>query len=351
MQRMLLAVFLSIFTAVLAVSAQSLDDPDLTPEERRRAIREQESRWNMSPEDLLLFDRRRARETTQVTSLGGLVERFRILPGQTTELVLQSGTRISIPQGAFVLPQGAEEITAEVVELRRPEDFAFAGISTEMSNNGRPAILESAGMVHLRFLWKATEVILASSARLRLEMEPAAYGTFNVYRRNESGSWDLRGPARENRSVSQPDCQGECPSVSTLIFDRIDRGGWWNFDQPKDEFTCITGTVRGKEGGQVRGMGVYRNWSSYGESVPEKPGRFVMNVMRGELAKVVSVHEKTNKAWIGTIPAFRTQDLITHTKLENASKCQEIGTIEMKEVPLDTLKDKKRFLDAISWEG
>lgn len=352
MQRVFLVCLLCVFSFVLAVSAQSLDDPALSPEDRMRAIREQENRWNMRPEDLLLLEERppRRREAEPLaTGLESMAEMFPVFPGQTSELVLKSGTRITLPPGSLRLPAGASNVRAEVIELRRPEDFAFAGISTEMSNNGRPAILESAGMVRLRFLWNTTEVLLASSARLRMEMEPAAYGSFNVYRRNETGAWDLRGPAEENRRPAE--CQGECPTVSTLIFDKIDRGGWWNFDEPKEEFTCITGIVQGKPDATVRGMGVYRNWTSYGQPVPEKPGRFVMNVMRGEQAKVVSVLEKTNKAWIGTLPAFRTQDLVTHTKLENGSKCQEIGTLEMKEVPLDTLKEKKRFLDAIGWEG
>ncbi|MCE9597545.1 MAG: hypothetical protein K8S54_06215 [Spirochaetia bacterium] len=353
MQRIRTSIFLPLILALAAtIRAESPSEGELSPEERLRIIQEQERRWNLNPEDLPLSDPldRRDGDSANVSSESG-VEAFPVLVGQTTELVLKSGTRISIPGNSFKVPANAA-VRAEVLELRKPRDFAFAGISTNTIVNGSPAILESAGMVRLRFLWNATEAILASSARLRLEMEPAAYGSFNVYRRNDTGDWDLKGNAKESRPNAECDSQSrsECPSVSTLIFDQIDRSGWWNFDEPKTEFTCITGTVN-RSGADLRAVGVGRNWSSVNLSALTPTNRFQINVMRNERAKIIAVEQKDKVAWLGTLPAFITQDRITHTKFNNGKDCQEVGSVELKPISKKNLKDKESFLKAIQWEG
>jgi hypothetical protein len=340
--RRTIILILALVIFITAAGAQSLDDPRLDPEERRKAVREQELRWNLREEDMVV----------QPTTSGFPgAEVFRVLPGQTNELVLASGTRITVPRGSFRLPPGAEVLQAEVIELRHPEDFAFVGVPTNMTENGRPLLLESAGMVRLRFLWNTTEVLLASSARLKLEMAPTAYGDFNVYRRNESGNWDLRGPAAVNRAPS-PDCaSGDCLSLSTLIFDKIDRSGWWNFDRPTEEFTCIKGSIPGADQVDLRGMGLYRNWVSAGER--SKDGRFVMNVMRGEKTKVAGVVAKKDATWIASFPAFDTQTTVTHTKLQEPdfAGCQDIGSAKLERVDPAVLRDKAKFLKAIGWEA
>ncbi|MBL8019144.1 MAG: hypothetical protein JNM27_05730 [Leptospirales bacterium] len=343
------AVLCCVLAVALALSARSPDDTELTPEDRRRIIQEQERRWNLNPEDLPMRTIDVLRNDTELQVLD--TESFTILPGQTTELVLKSGTRITIPKGSFKVPAGGD-VRAEVVELRKPRDFAFAGIPTNITVNGAPAILESAGMVRLRFLWNTTEAILNSSARLRLEMEPTAYGSFNVYRREGSGEWELKGKAEERQP--NPDCQApsgsECPALSTLIFDQIDRSGWWNFDEPKTEFTCITGTLS-RPSADLRAVGVYRNWSSMGMVDSAQSNRFKINVMRNEHSKVIAVEGKDKNVWLGTLPAFVTQDKITHTKYNNGKDCQEIGEVEMKPVSRKILQDKESFLKAIQWEG
>lgn len=342
--RLALIVLVALVLFITAAAAQSLDDPGLDPEERRRAVREQELRWNLREEDIVI------RQIPAAESTFPGAEVFRVLPGQNNELVLASGTRITVPAGSFRLPPGAGEVRAEVIELRYPEDFAFAGVPTNMTQNGKPLLLESAGMVRLRFLWNTTELILASSARLKLEMAPTASGDFGVYRRNEQGNWDLRGPAAANRAPS-PDCtSGECLSLSTLIFDKIDRSGWWNFDRPTDEFTCIKGSIPNADQADLRGMGVYRNWVSAGER--SEDGRFVMNVMRNERTKVAAVVAKKDAAWIASFPAFQTQAAITHTKLEAPAfaGCQDIGTAKLERVDPAVLKDKAKFLKAIGWD-
>jgi hypothetical protein len=83
--RRTIILILALVIFITAAGAQSLDDPRLDPEERRKAVREQELRWNLREEDMVV----------QPTTSGFPgAEVFRVLPGQTNELVLASGTRI-----------------------------------------------------------------------------------------------------------------------------------------------------------------------------------------------------------------------------------------------------------------
>ncbi len=337
----LLLVFVLLFRAL---SGQNLDDPLLDPHERRKAVRDQERRWNLVEDEPWIVG----------TDLGARpfadAESFPINVRQVTNLVLRSGTRLTIPSDAVILPAGSggDGVTVEVVELREPRDFMFAGVSTAITENGKDAILESAGMIRLRLLLNATELAMRTTKKIRWQTTPAAYGDFNVYKRGQTGNWENRGKADRREPVQNRECP-TCPTTSTLVFDKISGNGWWNFDKPAPDFTCVRGTVKNAEKGtMVRVSGVDRNWISYG---PVSSGVFQVNVMRGERAKAVAVYEKGTIAKLASLPRIRTSETAAHTSTTNeGTACGEIGSMGLASVDPGVLADKEKFLKAIDWE-
>lgn len=355
------------------LNGQDLGDPSLPPAQRDRIVREQERLWRYGEgpyrgrreaiDDGRLATEAALRSETQVFAADG---------DGGANIVLNSGTRLTIPEGAFLLARGqrSDRVRVEVVELRQPGDFAFAGVSTATVLDGKPVLLESAGMIRLQISSNGFPVRVNPKRAIHWEAQPTADGAFQVYRANQRGGWERVGlPTRNEQVAAGRGCApadsrgggGGCPDAfenpearegppPTLAFDRIDRNGWWNFDKPQPEFTCIRGEIQGaKVPVMVRGMGLYRNWVSVGVT---DSGHFLINVMRDEQTKVAVAYEQDKRAFVASFVAFRSPKRIMHTSAPDAKKrCRDIGRARVREVAPEVLRDKAKFLRAIQWEA
>lgn len=388
--RTLIRIALFGFLTLLAAPAFSENDPEapgLSPQERRRIIRNQELRWDYSegegrslapPRETSARDSdRRALRAERASREGALIVQVREIAGAQDYDIAFDNLRLSIPAAAFA---SATRVRISAIVLSKPADFVFASPDLRMVENGRVVLLESTGMFRLSFN-DETGRPLEPAAPLTASMPLPSIGgaqEARVYQyRNEqwieraasavesgalSSSIPLRltqfapGPTSAPNNPTYPtpvespcvECGGSAGFHFPQIYRRIDSGGWWNFDIPKPEFTCISVRVEGASPQSVvAAAGVDFQGISYGE--PARDGVYRLNTLRNRKIKVYATDVVNDDSFrAGALPLTVSPDYQAHTS-NAAPNCPLLGRIVLQQQPIEVLKDRERFLRIIDW--
>ncbi|XDD49089.1 hypothetical protein AB3N59_11690 [Leptospira sp. WS92.C1] len=336
-------------------------DPTLSPEERKKIIQYQENRWEIG----------KSSTTPNFTSLGfSILKPFVVLIHNDLDSIVttnQGDLRLKIPTGAF--PKSTK-IEVRITVLRKHFDYLFAGIPTQLGPNQSPNILlESTGMFYLAFFNENGQRIEPKkSLTVELASLTADPSNSNVYRFS-NGNWKL--VASEINSNTQSNANDKnldedqaklypiqaSPNIEESmnegfqfqIYSKIQSSGWWNFDIPKPEFTCITGKIKNNnfKNLNIQAIGIDYFGTSYGNV--DASGNFYLNVLKDQNVKVLVTRFSTNPSHskeIGFLPTFRTQNITAHTSA-SPSKCQNVSEIGMIPIPEDAIKDRSKFLKII----
>ncbi len=374
--RPLFFLLIATWSTVPVYSRPDLSDPGLAPEERSAIIHRQEELWNLE-----------SRPQPQIRAGVHLAEALhrqdRTITGGESVRLSFGPLELSVPSRAFRM--GAR-IQIGIVLLNTPSDFVFSPVTLEAVGRETPLLYESTGMFHLTMQDKEGRAVRPlQPLRVSLRGRSASQDV-RVYRWNGS-NWQERassltppGESRQeaksqeapqpapksvpqsapagsqtggsvavaNSPAAQPTpvetCR-ECEGMSQ-IYDRIDAGGWWNFDIPKPEFTCVA--VRVDHSGEeytVQAAGMNYQGISRGK----RSGPLVLlNVLKKSEVMVFAVAKRGEKAWIGSLIVSETPSLTTHTSLPGP-ECALVGTMKMKPHPSAVLKKRESFLEAIGW--
>ena len=137
---------------------------------------------------------------------------------------------------------------------------------------------------------------------------------------------------------------------SVQIYSKIDSAGWWNFDKPHDQYTCLRGRLSGAPAGTVvQAIGLDYFGISYGSL--QGKGNFALNALKNKKVKILAVRypsEKNQPVWLGHITLDQTPDFTAFVQGDaGRSACKPIGALTMKPYPASILKDRAAFLKAI----
>ncbi len=350
---------LVLFSASLFAAPPSwdeLDDPDLDPQRRSEIIRAQEQKWGVE-EDLPSINAQKSPARRLLELLK--TETLTFSPGYSRQLRMGHIT-LEIPAGAF---QGSP-VEARVTVLKTPADFALAGIPLEFLEAGKPVVLESDGMFHLEFIQDGKSI--EPSSPIAVRMTPGNEKEMNMYRLEgktwtEVGStgmatdWPEGCDVRRNPGnpllvlVESPYCGGEYTSVR--IYRNISRSGWWNFDKPADNITCLTGIFRSPgEGFNITVQSVGLDY--LGLSHARRTGnRFAINVAANQSVKIYSVvtDRDSRRVYIGSLAPIKTPNNTAFVDFESDdySKCTDVGELKVKRSSVGLLSNRAAFLKAI----
>ncbi|WP_244939947.1 hypothetical protein [Leptospira adleri] len=308
-------------------------DPTLSPDERLKIIQSQETRWEIG---------KSSQNSSFVFSiLKPVVDFF----STDLESVMDIGNlRLTIPPRSF--PK-TNRVEVRVINLNNHADFIFAGIPTQIGGPSRNPILllESTGMFYVSFFNEDGRRI-EPKKNLSVELLPLANPNgSNVYRYTK-GHWDLISEKPE--TVTRSGIEG-ADSVPFQIYSKIDFSGWWNFDKPKPEFTCVTGKILAKnpEEFSIQGIGIDYFGTSHGSIEPS--GVFTLNVLKDSNVKIIAVFTPKNKKAkkeIGFLPTFRTQNR-TAFSAEKKPQCQMISEITTFPIEDSVFQNRAQFLKTI----
>lgn len=343
--------------------------PGLSPAQRDAIIRRQEQIWNTDS----LPDARQPDPGTEATRDEGTVTRAlrRIVNtyefSRTPSVLHFEDVALRVEPGTF---PGRRPVRIELIHLRRPGDFALAGIELAVEMQGRSVPLESSGMFHVAF-FDDDGIPVEPTRPIGVALPAAGDPTgARVYYLAEE-RWVERAPApssareagfpeeaaREESPFLEegnPEAEGilnegpVTPPMSELLYTTIDFSGWWNFDCPKPEGTCLSGTVSNPNA-TVYVAGV--SYLGLSETRPDASGRFELNAMKDARVLVYAVAgdystEGFILSGIGALPVFLSQNVTTHTT-HSQPRCQDLGRLSLSPGPTDLLQDRERFLQAI----
>ncbi len=373
--------FLALFTLIHGpvFSRNDPEAPGLSLEERRRIIAEQESRWNYAEEAAGRpgpartaappgRDRRAARE-------GALVVQVREVEGAQDYDIAFENLRISIPAAAFAR---ATRVRIAALVLSKPADFVFASPDLRIVENDRVVLLESTGMFRLSFSDESGRPLepaapLTASMPLRGDATNARVYQFRneqwierAASAMEGGALNSNPPARltqyapgaataPNDPANPTPVEAPCADCAAFegfhfpqIYRQIDAGGWWNFDVPKPEFTCVSVGIEGaSERSVVAVAGVDFQGISYGE--PAAGGVYRLNTLRNRRIKVYATDSASaDQLRAGALPLLISPNHQAHTT-NAAPNCPFVGRLQLTPQPADVLKDRERFLRVIDW--
>ncbi|MCG6168455.1 hypothetical protein LFX25_11515 [Leptospira sp. FAT2] len=325
-------LFVFAYFAVVPVSAQEdPSNPSLSREERDRIIAKQEDRWEIAGSSQNVNA-----STFGFSILKPFIESF--LPYQET--VLDTGNlRLKIPANSF---SDSKRIEARITVLNNHADFLFAGVPTQIGAN---LLLESTGMFYLAFYneeGKRTEPRKQLSVELQALTDPSGS---NVYRFS-NGTWDL--VSSETKATTRQ-------AVETMegfpfqFYSKIQSTGWWNFDKPKPEFTCLEGKVdvKNNRNFSVQAIGLDYYGMSYANV--EANGTFRINVLKDKKVKILVVNfygGKTGPKQIGFLPPIQTQNKTAFSS-KPSDVCQKIPSISPFTITEAVFNDRSSFLKAI----
>ncbi|TGL50689.1 hypothetical protein EHQ61_09795 [Leptospira wolffii] len=307
-------------------------DPNLSNEERDDIIRNQENKWDFKP----------AHESSSVSkdALPKIHSSIRST-GETAYLTL-GPLEVYIPSGAF---DGFGEVKIETIALTKHSDFIFAGIPMEIQGK-EPIILESVGMFRIAFL--------DSNGRSLRPQKEISVGMNPLDTTDNARVYKLTGDVWKETSKLQKsqrnDCEIECAGY--IIYSSIQSEGWWNFDKPHKEFTCLKGTVDAPAGSgiSISSAGVDYYGMSYAHV--RSDGSFEINVLKNRKVKVFTTNlnpgskSKFSKGYLGYLPTLQTQDKVAFAT-NDPKKCQDIGKIQVRSVSSSLMEDRTAFLKAI----
>ncbi|WP_232380654.1 hypothetical protein [Leptospira ainlahdjerensis] len=334
MKRFLTIPSILIFFLLKPVMAETdPSDPTLSPEERMKIIQSQETRWEIG------------KSSTNQTPFGfSILKPFVDFFSTDLESVMDIGSlRLTIPPRSF---SKTEQVEVRIITLNKHADFLFAGIPTQIGSNRSPALLlESTGMFYVSFFNEDGKRI-EPKKNLKVELLPLTDPNgSNVYRYTK-GNWDLISQKQESSAISEIEGSDWIPFQ---IYSKIDSSGWWNFDKPKPEFTCVTGKILAKNPEEflIQGVGIDYFGTSYG--VVEPSGVFRINVLKNSNVKIFALFTPKNKnakREIGFFPTFRTQERTTFSSEKNP-RCQKVSEISTFPIEESIFQNRARFLKTI----
>ncbi|RHX93770.1 hypothetical protein DLM76_12255 [Leptospira yasudae] len=326
-------LFCFLFLIAIGVAAQeNPSDPSLSQEERNRIIAKQEDRWEISKSSSNTI-------TLGFSILKPFVESFL----SYRETTLDAGElRLKIPAGAF---SHSQKVEARITILKNHADFLFAGIPTQI---GSHLLLESTGMFYLAFYDEEGKRIEPKKS-LSVEIQPLTDPTdSNVYRYSK-GNWDLvsadKNTIQQNKEVREP-FEGGFPFQ---IYSKIQSSGWWNFDKPKPEFTCLEGkaNLKKNENVSVQAIGLDYYGTSYANV--DSNGNFRINVLKDKKVKLILTNffnAKAGSRQVGFLPAIQTQNKTAFASNPSDS-CQRIADISPFPISESIFNDRSAFLKTI----
>ena len=334
--------------------SEDLDDPNLDPDRRNEIIQSQEDKWGYEEESV------RLPQGIQVSDILRKMLNCPTLsfnPRYFQKLRL-GPLSIEVPANTF----SGESVEVQALILQTPADYALADISLEYRESGKPVVLESDGMFQLTFLQGGKPVEPASA--ITVKMSPQSGDSMNMYRR-DGDSWTEMGSTgmvtdwpegcdvrRDDRNpglilVESPYCEGEYPAVR--VFRDITRSGWWNFDKPADNITCITGDFNSPNKNYtvlLRAVGL--DYLGLSHAVI-KGKRFGINVAANQSVKVYAlVTDKDSRSvYVGSLEPVKTQNKTEFIDDRDFNGCQDVGSLKLKRSSVRLLTDRKAFLSVI----
>lgn len=287
-------------------------------------------------------------------------QEFPINPTMENIIKGKAGTKITIPAHSIALPsefRKGDILTIQLIEIYNDLDFITSGISL-FYFNPEPNIFESGGMFKLTATYYDKPLQLKRGARLKVEI-PSHIKTdkkMNMYRLDERNGWIDKGSVSvekssekiENPASEGPDKKKDGSSESgveyipSYIFRAMDEFKWWNADYPNPNTTCIEGTIQTFEANppySITSLGIdFKNATTrYADGK-----KFQLNVIKAKNVKLIAVDERGN---IGLISEINTGNLNAFIKEGSKEKCTNVGTIEIKKVDREILKDRGKLLN------
>ncbi|PJZ55850.1 hypothetical protein [Leptospira barantonii] len=327
------SLFFFLFFVVLEIAAQEdPSNPSLSQEERNRIIAKQEDRWEIS------------KSSSNVSSLGfSILKPFFGSFLSYRETTLDAGDlRLKIPAGAF---SDSQKVEVRITILRNHADFLFAGIPTQIGSN---LLLESTGMFYLAFYDDEGKRIEPKKS-LTVEVQPLANPTdSNVYRFSK-GSWDLVSTDKNTTQSNNTTADAFESEFPFQIYSKIQASGWWNFDKPQPEFTCLEGKVdaKNRQNFSVQAIGLDYYGTSYANVTAN--GNFRINVLKDKKVKLIITNFSNVKAGskqIGFLPAIQTQNKTAFSS-KLSDPCQRISDISPFPISESVFNDRSTFLKTI----
>ncbi|MCB1175871.1 MAG: hypothetical protein KDK39_20010 [Leptospiraceae bacterium] len=345
------------------------NQPGISDADRARIIRRQESLWDVDPNGILISNKARDAQAASLQAV--LPVQSQTIPGGQAANLDLDGLRLSVPVEAF--PSG-QRVTIRAIVLSDMTDFALAVPETRVIVDGKPVLLESTGMFRLQFSGSDGQKLEPGAPLIASMPVLAGADKARVYQLR-NGNWIQRKERAMSASGLQPDLrltqsQSDNPSNPTpseiyndgeytetggfhfpQIFDQIDASGWWNFDVPQPEYTCLTVRIlNAPTNAWTQITGVEYRGNSIGESRGAQTMAF--NAMRSKEAIVYTswYDPKSDDVLLGSLYLPKTPSHVAHTKT-NGSACPIVGQIRLQQYKKENLKDKTAFLKAIQWPG
>lgn len=297
--------------------------------------------------------------------------RFMILAEKKSNVTAKEGSRFYIPKDAFVYPDGSRVrgvVEFHVKEVITDIDFALSKVPLITTDEyGNEVYFQSAGMFNVGASAKGKDLKLAPGKQIGVHFPNVVPGDeFFVYKMDASGKWQKHGHNQELIAQSGP-TGGRQPIMNEggigVREYNIDGLTWWNFDQPYPDTACLKGKIGDPEKVftppyQVTSIGMnYKGSFSLNYSDLD----FKIVAHTNKRAKVMITDAKGN---IGISDVIKIGKRRGHFKYKEGEKvkeisretrrptgrkyknyCYQIGTIDVKKVPKDIIKNKEAFSD------
>lgn len=276
-------------------------------------------------------------------------QEFPINPAMENVIKGKAGTKITIPAHSISLPSGYKRgdiLTFELIEIYNDLDFITSSIGL-FYYDPNPNIFESGGMFKLTASYYDKPLNLKRGVKLKVEIPHLIKSDrkMKMYKFDERNGWVEKGNTSLSDKTSSNVENLEGKDISSeerhLVFSAMDDFKWWNCDYPNPETTCIEGKVIPAEANPpytVTAVGIdYKNATTrYTEG-----NQFSMNLIKGKKVKLIAMDSRGN---IGLSGELTPSGNSTFIKPGDKVKCTDVGTIEIKKISRDILKDRKKLL-------
>jgi hypothetical protein len=267
-----------------------------------------------------------------------------IEPSIPNELVAARGTRLTIPENAFVNSRGkivSGQVRLTITEVIDPLDFVAAGVDLMFyPDNNRREFFESAGMFRVEAAEVAGErVALASGKKIEVQFPGVVKGDdFWVYRHDAQKKWKLHGHNQFRDGENYLQFGTRKYSIDALNV-------WWNFDKPKPEAACSKGRVEAADGKPLGPYSIYSIGISYKGSFARysiKSSEFKVNVHKAAQARFMVI-ATNGQIGISEVKQIHDKTGFDQTEEGPNNVCQDVGLIKIAKIDETIIADKKRL--------
>ncbi len=276
-----------------------------------------------------------------------------------SELIGNRGTRFSIPENAFVDMAGkpvAGIVTVSVTEIIDELDFLTSGIGlVYYSKYGKELYLISGGMFKIEFKQGEAKVQLAPGKAIEVQFpDISPKESFSLYHMDETGIWNLKSSLSNNDRIDAGTIDKNNLEGRKIVGVRIaiiDKAGYWNFAYPELQHTCLKGTVddsKAPMGQSLQLTVIVLDARGFFTRMMSKEKDFSINSYKKRSVRVLAMDEKGNLGMSGQITASDKNGYDKNPEGVDNFK-QPIGSIELKKIPDDILKDEKLFRQLLSF--